>query len=210
MSKKLYKTPSSSEILIFQEMKNNLKEILKSDQDLAEQIIKKRNLQIKCLESDKQHIYTLYNEAKQRYEEYYDLYEKEIEKNKEKIDIINNLNIEIEKYIQEIYTLRNKNTDLFNIYEQLKNKHEKNEKELNESKITVSILNNKNSKSIRYNIELLVNKFPNNFIKYILKFLVSQTIYQYTIFLLICILFIASCIGWPAVFSMIKGFIAIF
>jgi chromosome segregation ATPase len=201
--------PNSSEILIFQDMKKSLKEILKSDQDLAEIIIKKRNWQIKCLHSDIEHIYSLYNEAKAKYEEYYDLYEKEKELNKEKLDIISNLNAELQTHITKINNITDKHIKLNDDHETLKKEIQDAERELNDSKVTISVLNTKNNRSIRFNIEKMVNKFPDGIIKYILKFFFSQTIYQYTVFLIMCLLLIVSFIGWPAFFAVIKGFLTL-
>lgn len=197
---------------LFQEMKINLANLAKADPEIFEYAIKKRNIKLKCLEAEKSHMLIAYNEISKRYDDItteLDLYKgkktdfEKLKKDKENLDILLAQSYKISRTQQdEIYKLKHEKEKLQLTYEKVYN-------EFGKLKTDIIVERELENNTILNRFRALIEKIPNRFIRSIFKFLVSQQVISYSVFLLFCILFIASFIGWGQIIAIIKGFILI-
>jgi hypothetical protein len=202
---------------IFVDFKNTLSQLLKTNPEIVEDAIRKRNTQIKCLKADIEHRQVVFKEMNERY----DAIQNENEELKNKLDFYKQ-KYEYEKNEKEkvIISLSNNNkiyTQKQNEYvflkrqmQVLENENKIIKNQLDDSKTHIAIELNEKKKNISYRLNVLADKLPEGIIKMVIKFLLSKQSINYTYFFIFILLIMTSLFGWGPIISFIKQITTIF
>jgi hypothetical protein len=202
---------------VFTDFKNTLLQVLKTNPEIVEDAIRKRNTQIKCLKADIEHRQVVFKEISERYENVIT----ENENLKLSVDTLKRA-YEVEKEEKNKFALSSSNshklfTQKQNDYINLKRDYNLLEKdyielkeELEKSKTHIAIEINERKKTLYYRLNVIADKIPNDFLKSIVKFFISKQIINYTTFLIFVFLLVTSIYGWTPVIEFIKQIANIF
>lgn len=186
------KTKSNPAIDVLAATKELTEELL-TEPEIVKVAIKARNIKIKSLKANIEHIKNAYTELTKRYDSYVTKYN----------NLLNDCTTNIESRDKIIESLTKENKDLT---DELTKKNG----EINQSKIKLAINEKLIESTIFFKMEKLSEKIPGGLGKVIAKILSSERFFYSLMFLVFLILLLASFIGWSPIINIVKPIVTLF